>query len=54
MLEDPIGMAGTDPKLEACILTREVEKGGAMINQRRVENGLQQLELVYVDMILAE
>jgi hypothetical protein len=28
MLEDPIGIAGTNGDLEACILTREVEKGG--------------------------
>lgn len=54
MLEDPIGLAGTDPKLEACILTREVEKGGTMINDIRAKNGLSTLELVYVDMILAE
>jgi len=27
-LLDPVGVAGTDESLEACILTREVEKGG--------------------------
>lgn len=31
-LADPVGAAGTLEKLEACILTREVEKGGAMVN----------------------
>lgn len=54
MLEDPIGLAGTSENLEACILTREVEKGGAMINERRIANGLKVLDLVFVDMILAE
>jgi phosphopantetheine adenylyltransferase len=34
-LSDPVGQAGTDPNLEACILTREVEKGGQMINEAR-------------------
>lgn len=54
ILEDPIGLAGTSEKLEACILTREVEKGGAMINERRSAYGLKVLDLVFVDMILAE
>jgi phosphopantetheine adenylyltransferase len=27
-LVDPVGEAGTDQQIEACILTREVEKGG--------------------------
>jgi phosphopantetheine adenylyltransferase len=54
VLEDPIGLAGISEKLEACILTREVEKGGAMINERRSANGLKVLDLVFVDMILAE
>ena len=32
---DPAGKAATDDKLNACILTRETEKGGAMINAKR-------------------
>ena len=42
-LSDPIGPTGTDPDLEALILTREVEKGGEMINKARQENGLDPL-----------
>lgn len=34
-LADPIGPTGTDAELEALILTREVEKGGKMINDTR-------------------
>jgi pantetheine-phosphate adenylyltransferase len=34
-LSDPIGPTGTDPDLQALILTREVEKGGIMINNAR-------------------
>ena len=39
--------------IEACILTREVEKGGNMINETRAKNGLNSLDLLFVDMILA-
>jgi cytidyltransferase-like protein len=53
-LSDPIGIAGTDPKIEACVLTREVEKGGKMINDARAKNGLGSLDLLFVDMILAD
>lgn len=42
-LSDPIGPTGTDPNLEALILTREVEKGGQMINKARQDNGLDPL-----------
>lgn len=31
-LNDPIGIAGTSTDIDACILTRETEKGGVMIN----------------------
>lgn len=54
MLEDPVGIAGSNEMLEACILTRESEKGGVMVNEKRAENGLKPLKLVFVDMILAE
>lgn len=54
MLEDPVGIAGTESNIEACILTREVAKGGNMINELRINHGLKPLDLVFVDMILAE
>jgi phosphopantetheine adenylyltransferase len=38
-LEDPAGQAATDDDLQAVILTKEVEKGGHFINDRRKENG---------------
>ena len=53
-LSDPIGPTGTDPELDALILTREVEKGGKMINDKRQENGLKLLELIFVDMIISD
>ena len=35
-LFDPIGPTGTDPDLEAIIMTREVQAGGNLINMKRV------------------
>ena len=53
-LRDPVGLAGTFEKIEACVLTREVEKGGKMVEAKRAENKLKPLEMVYVDMVLAD
>ncbi|CDW78682.1 pantetheine-phosphate adenylyltransferase [Stylonychia lemnae] len=53
-LSDPVGKSETDEQIQACILTREVEKGGAMINEARASRGLPPLDLVFVDIILAE
>ncbi|TNV77819.1 hypothetical protein FGO68_gene2445 [Halteria grandinella] len=53
-LDDPIGPTGTDSELEALVLTREVAKGGVMINEARERNSLHPLRLVFVDMILSE
>ena len=39
-LNDPIGIAGSDPNITSCILTRETEKGGVMINEARAKNNL--------------
>ena len=49
-LSDPAGRAATD-ELDACILTRETEKGGEIINSKRKENGLNELALVFVDIV---
>jgi phosphopantetheine adenylyltransferase len=35
-------------------LTREVEKGGKMVNDAREKNGLGIVDLLFVDMILAD
>ena len=53
-LSDPVGISGSNTELEACVLTREVEKGGKMVNEAREKNGLQPVDLVFVDMILAD
>ena len=53
-LADPVGPTGTDPEIEALILTREVGKGGKMINDARALNGLKPLDLIFADMIIAD
>lgn len=53
-LVDPCGVGATLPEIQACVLTREVEKGGLMINNIRRERGFAECELVFVDMILSD
>jgi phosphopantetheine adenylyltransferase len=38
-LIEPCGVGATLPEIQACVLTREVEKGGLMINNIRREKG---------------
>ena len=52
-LLDPVGIAGSSPEVQALVLTREVAKGGDMVNQARVKNGLGELDLIFADMIIA-
>ena len=51
-LLDPIGIAGDSTEMKACVLTKETQKGGMMINQAREAKGLPPLELIYADMIM--
>ena len=53
-INDPVGLAGTDTGISSCVLTQEVAKGGDMINAQRKENGLEPVELVFVDMVKVE
>lgn len=53
-LSDPVGVADKYEDLEAVILTREVEKGGQMINDARAKVNMKPLDMVFVDMILSE
>ena len=53
-LTDGCGVGATLPEIQACVLTREVEKGGLMINSIRREKGFPECELVFVDMVLSD
>jgi phosphopantetheine adenylyltransferase len=39
-LSDPVGPAGVDAALQAIVVSRETEKGGAHCNTVRAQNGL--------------
>lgn len=52
-LNDPAGRAADDTEIEACVLTKEVEKGGLIINDLRKKNGLPEVVLVFADMVMA-
>jgi len=41
-------------ELEACVLTKETQRGGIMINDAREAKGMRPLELVFANMILTE
>ena len=51
-LSDPVGIAGELPELQACVLTKETQRGGLMINEARFAKGLAPLDLDFADMIL--
>ena len=47
-LIDVAGKAATDTEVEACILTQETAKGGEMINDLRIKNGLKPVTTVEI------
>eukprot|EP00353_Schmidingerella_taraikaensis_P006063 CAMPEP_0185568170 /NCGR_PEP_ID=MMETSP0434-20130131/1211_1 /TAXON_ID=626734 ORGANISM="Favella taraikaensis, Strain Fe Narragansett Bay" /NCGR_SAMPLE_ID=MMETSP0434 /ASSEMBLY_ACC=CAM_ASM_000379 /LENGTH=346 /DNA_ID=CAMNT_0028182591 /DNA_START=161 /DNA_END=1201 /DNA_ORIENTATION=+ len=51
-LSDPVGLAADLEEIGACVLTKETQKGGLMINEARAAKGFQALDLVFADMIL--
>ena len=50
-LVDPAGKGATEPNIDGIILTKEVEKGGHFINDKRKENGLSQLPFAFVYLV---
>lgn len=40
-INDPIGPAGSDPNLNCIVVSQETLKGGAMVNDARIKNGLE-------------
>jgi len=53
-LNDPHGVAATDSSIEALVVSGETRARGMEINQIRRSNGLRLLDLVEVDLILAQ
>lgn len=50
-LVDPAGKAATEPIIDGVILTKEVEKGGHFINQKRKENELSELPFAFIELV---
>jgi pantetheine-phosphate adenylyltransferase len=53
-LDNPIGLCGSSTDIDACILTRESEAGGILINEKRAANGLSPLKMIFVDQVVAD
>ena len=44
-ITDPIGPSGTDKDLQCIVVSKETEKGGQLVNQVRLKNGLNELKV---------
>ncbi|MEM1674654.1 MAG: phosphopantetheine adenylyltransferase [Candidatus Bathyarchaeia archaeon] len=53
-LNDPYGPALRNPEIEAIVVSRETESRAREINTLRVRRGLKPLEIIAIDMVLAE
>ena len=53
VLTEPTGIA-TEPQYDALVVSPETRPGGERINEIRVENGIEPLDLIVVDHVLAE
>lgn len=53
-LSDPYGPAATSTEIEAIVVSRETEPRARELNALRVRNGLKPLEIISIDMVLAE
>jgi len=53
-ISDPYGPAATSEEIEAIVVSRETEARARELNALRIKNGLKPLEIIVIDMILAE
>ena len=53
-LQDPYGPTLTDQKIDAIVVSRETESRADEINEKREEKNLKPLEIIVIDMIMAE
>ncbi len=53
-LDDPYGLTVTDPNLEALVVSKETEARALKINEIRKSRGLPPIDIIVIDMVLAE
>ncbi|MEM2369336.1 MAG: phosphopantetheine adenylyltransferase [Candidatus Bathyarchaeia archaeon] len=53
-LDDPYGPAASNPEIEAIVVSRETEEKAREINILRGRRGIKPLEVIVIDMVLAE
>ena len=51
---DPSGTADKDPELEAIVVSEETEQSAVNINKIRIKNGLDPLDIIVIEWILAD
>jgi phosphopantetheine adenylyltransferase len=51
---DPFGPSIVDKNLSVLVVSKETESTGLLVNQKRIENGLNALEIRTVDLIMAK
>jgi len=54
MLEDEFGPAASDPSIEAIVVSKETEHKCKRLNDIRIAKGLRPLDVVSIDLVLAE
>jgi pantetheine-phosphate adenylyltransferase len=54
MLEDEFGPAAYDPSIEAIVVSKETEHKCKRLNDIRIAKGLRPLDVVSIDLVLAE
>ncbi|XP_055625507.1 bifunctional coenzyme A synthase [Toxorhynchites rutilus septentrionalis] len=50
-IRDPFGPTATDPNMDLIVVSTETARGGAKVNELRVKNGLNQLEVYTIDLL---
>jgi inosine/xanthosine triphosphatase len=54
VIDDPIGPAGSDPDIEAIVVSLETVKGAERVNEERSRRGLAPLEVISIELVKAE
>uniref|UniRef100_H2ZE74 Bifunctional coenzyme A synthase n=1 Tax=Ciona savignyi TaxID=51511 RepID=H2ZE74_CIOSA len=54
IITDPIGPAATDPHLQCIVVSKETERGGAVVNDARAKNQLNQLEVHVIGLLIGD